>query len=205
MGIQDWLLLTKKYSQNLKVESYFIWWEWLGLWVRVTTSEKIAPRRQEGESDYICLQQREQAAWTSKIRYQVKEFSILCTGRRKPLVSLNLFLSFAPQLSGANPVSLFTLFLAFLHLLSKHCWGWQLDLSLGSPHPHLEARNRWWLWHFLFIDMAGDVFISQSLSMVINLTIFWRHFMTLFCVSRYWKSHPRSQIRGRSLTNHSRC
>ena len=24
-------VLTKKYSHNLKVESYFIWWEYLGL------------------------------------------------------------------------------------------------------------------------------------------------------------------------------
>ena len=46
---------------------------------------------------------------TSKIRYQVKEVSILCMGRCKPLGSLN---SYASQLSGVNPVSLFTLLLA---------------------------------------------------------------------------------------------
>ena len=34
-------------------------------------------------------------------------------------------------------------------------------LSFGSPHSHLEARNRWWLWHFLFIDLAVEIFISQ--------------------------------------------
>ena len=37
-----------------------------------------------------------------KVRYQVKEFSILCMGRCKPLGSLNTFLSYAPQLSGAK-------------------------------------------------------------------------------------------------------
>ena len=43
------------------------------------------------------LQQREQAVWTSKIRYQVKEFSLLCMGRCKPLGLLNSFLSYALQ------------------------------------------------------------------------------------------------------------
>ena len=44
------------------------------------------------------------------------------------------------------------------------CRGWQhpLDHSFGDLHSHLKARNRWWLWHFLFIDMAGDIFISQA-------------------------------------------
>ena len=55
------------------------------------------------------LQQRKQAVWTLKIRYQVKEFSILCMGRCKPLGSLNSLLSNAPQLSGTNPVSLLSL------------------------------------------------------------------------------------------------
>ena len=83
-------------------------------------------------------------------------------GRFKSLGSLNSFLSYAPQLSGANSVSLFTLLLAFPQLLSNHPGGWQhpLDRRLGSPHSHLEARIRGWLWHFLFIDMAGDIFIS---------------------------------------------
>ena len=77
----------------------------------------------------------------------MKEFSILCMGRWKPLGSLNSLLSYAPQLPGANHVSLFTLLLARLlvhQLLSNHCEGWKhlLDRSLGSPHSHLEARNR---------------------------------------------------------------
>ena len=123
------------------------------------------------------LQQREQAVWTSKIRYQIKQFSIGCVGRFKPLGSLNSLLSYVPQLCGPNPVSLFTLssgscgrwlLLVFPQLLSNHHGGWitmavaaSAGLSFGSPHSHLEARNCWWLWHFLFIDLAVEIFISQ--------------------------------------------
>ena len=113
---------------------------------------------------YTSLQQREQAVWTLKVRYQVREFIILCMGRCKPLGSLNSFLSYASQLSGANPVFLLTLLLAFPQLLSNHHREWQhpLDPSFGSLHSHLEVRKCWWLWHLLFINMAGDIFISQS-------------------------------------------
>ena len=41
-------------------------------------------------------------------------------------------------------------------------WQHLLDHSLGSSHSHLEARNHWWLWHVLFIDVAGDIFISHQ-------------------------------------------
>ena len=152
-------LLTKKYSHNLKVESCFIWWECLGqeaasqeLWENCSKETGGRVRL------YTSLQQREQAVWASEIRKGAKEFSILCMRRCKPLGSLNPFLSYAPQLSGTNPVSLLTLLLAFPQLLSNHHQGWQplLDYSLGSSHSHLEARNRWWQRHFLFIDMAGD-------------------------------------------------
>ena len=27
----------------------------------------------------------------------------------------------------------------------------------GSPHPHLETGNCWWLWHFLPTNMAGNI------------------------------------------------
>ena len=67
------------------------------------------------------MQLREQAVSTSKIREQVEEFSILCRGRCKPLGSLNSFLSYAPQLSGAKPVSLLT---------SQEWWD---DCFLPSP------------------------------------------------------------------------
>ena len=56
--------------------------------------------------------------------WKVKEYSILYTAKYKPLGSLNSFLSYAPQLSGANLVSSFTLLLAFPQLLSSHHGGW---------------------------------------------------------------------------------
>ena len=81
------------------------------------------------------LQQRD-AVLISKIRYQVKEFSILPMGRCKPLDLLNSFLSYAPQRSGANPVPLFILLLAFpqsFAITSGIRW-----ISFGSPHSNLE-------------------------------------------------------------------
>ena len=71
----------------------------------------------------------------TKDQVEVKEFSILCMGRCKPLDSLNSILSYAAQLSGANPVSLSTLrssrwlLLAFPLLLSNHHGGWQHPLD----------------------------------------------------------------------------
>ena len=64
---------------------------------------------------------------------------------------------------GPNPVSLFILLLIlFPQLLSNHLQGASISwFSFGSPRVHLEARNRWWPCYFLFIDMKGDVFISQ--------------------------------------------
>ena len=91
--------------------------------------------------------------------------------------------SFQMQLSclGPNSVSLFTLrsgrwlLPAVPQLLSSHHGGWQhlLGHSLGSPHSHLETRNHWWLWHFLFIDMAGDIFISQRHSQHEGIEASW--------------------------------
>ena len=46
------------------------------------------------------------------------------------------------------------------------------DRSLGSPHSHLEARNCWWLWHFLFINMAWGIFISQEFLLCLVLFVF---------------------------------
>ena len=54
------------------------------------------------------------------------EFNVLCTGRCKPLGSVNSFLSYAPHISGANLVSLFTLLLALPQLFSNHCGGGSL-------------------------------------------------------------------------------
>ena len=99
---------------------------------------------------------RKQVVWTSKIRCQVKVFSILCMGRCKSLASLNLFLSYASQLS--EPI-LFACSPCFLHSPSSSAVTMGLTASIRSQF--WEARNRWWLWHFLLIHMTGDIFISQ--------------------------------------------
>ena len=89
---------------------------------------------------YSNLQQREQAVWTTEIKYQVKEFSILCMGRCKPLGSLNPFLSYAPQLSGANPVFLFPLFLAFPWTPQESpLWGGEVVVVAISAGSVLRA------------------------------------------------------------------
>ena len=107
---------NKKFIHNLKVKCSFIWWECLGpLSLGDSSSEKMTPRRQgkgRGEVDLYevynkgCRQSEHQSSG-------IKEFNILCMGRCKPMGSLNSLLSNAPQLSGANLVSLFTQLLAF--------------------------------------------------------------------------------------------
>ena len=96
----------------------------------------------------------------------------------KPLGSLNSFLSYVLQVSGTTSCFLIVTSLipcspwgmaedsCFLHsseLLCNHCrggsicWVTGIVFPFGSPHSHLEARNSWWLGHFLFIDMVGDI------------------------------------------------
>ena len=74
----------------------------------------------------------DQAIWTLKIRYQVKEFSILCMGRCKPLGSLNSFLSYAPLLSEAKSCFL-------VHF--KECWmaAFCISTHLRSPAITLDG------------------------------------------------------------------
>ena len=131
------------------------------------------------------LLQREQAVWTSKIRYQIKEFSIGYMGRFKPLGSLNSLLSYVPQLSGPNPVSLFTLSsgscgrwlpLVFPQLLSNHHGGW-ITMAGGSPW-RVDHHGRW-------ITMAGGgicwielwepalTFGGQKSLMAVTFLVYW--------------------------------
>ena len=118
----------------------------------------------------LYMQQREQSVWTSKIKYQVKEFSILYMGRCRPLASrihsFHMHLCYlGPILFPGSPYGVVDVEKAASCLpLAAQQSPWRVEASanpsLGSPHSHLEARNRWWLWHFLLIDMAGDIFIS---------------------------------------------
>ena len=146
---------TKKYNDDLKVENYLV-----GMFraprpednISVALRNLLQGGRRGSQAIYKFATQAI-GNLNIKDQIQVKEFSILCVGRCKPLGSMNSFLSYAPQLSGANPVSLFTLrsgpsgrwlLLAFPQLPSNHHGVWQrpLDLSFGSPHSLSEARNR---------------------------------------------------------------
>ena len=75
-------------------------------------------------------------------------------------------------------------------------WGsWQhlMDHSFGSSHSHLETRNCWWLWRFLFVDIAGDSFISHVISHRI-----YRFFkpweMSMFILKIHRKLHTHFEI-----------
>ena len=114
----------------------------------------------QGKSGYIqvCNKGSRQSKHQ---RSGIKQFSILCMGRWKPLGSPKSFLSYAPELSGANPVSLFILLLSLPQLLSNHlgvvaaCAGSQFgELSLT-----LEIADGCDISYLL---VAGDIFISQS-------------------------------------------
>ena len=79
---------------------------------------------------YTSFQQWKQAVCTSKIRHQVKECSILCMGKCKPLDSLNSFLSFGTQLSGAK--SYFLVHLASCISLTPQQLPWTVAASFES-------------------------------------------------------------------------
>jgi len=112
--LYDWIMFhcictcrLKKYSHNLQVE----WFHLVRIFRALSPGNSIpVPLRkvlQGGEAGWgvrphTSLQQREPAIWTLKIRYQVKEFIILCIVRCKHLGSLNSLLSDAPQLSGGR-------------------------------------------------------------------------------------------------------
>ena len=76
------------------------------------------------------------------------------------LTEFILFICTSATWWGANPISLFALFLAFPPLLSSHCGDWQhaLDCSFGCPHSLLEA-----LIHFWRPEITDGCDISSSL------------------------------------------
>ena len=138
--------------------------------------------------------------WTSKTRYQVKEFSSLCIGRCKPLGSLYSFLSYAPQLSGVNLVSLFTLLLAFPQLLSNHHEGVAAfsGFQFGELPSTFGGQKLLMVWHFLFINMAGDIFISQYKNCVTHmykviLLSYWKEWHLTICdkMDGHWGHYAR--------------
>ena len=80
---------------------------------------------------------------TAKIRYQVKDFSFVWMRRCNPLGSVNSLLSQASLLSGANPVSLFTLLLVFTPPAPQQSpWRGGVQVaysSLGSLHSYFSS------------------------------------------------------------------
>ena len=64
--------------------------------------KKLLQGGKRGSQAIDKFAKREQAVWISKIRYQAKEFSILCMGKCKPLGSLNSFLSCALSYLGPS-------------------------------------------------------------------------------------------------------
>ena len=138
---------TEKYSHNRKVQSYFIWWECLGPEPRrqhLCSSEKTVPGGWRGGSQVISKFAIKGAGSLNikdycevrKIRYQIKECSILYMGRCKPLGSPNSFLSHAPQLSGTKSCFL-------VHLKEE---GQRRQMAASCiPHPsfpHLPAPQQ---------------------------------------------------------------
>ena len=103
---------------------------------------KLATEGRQSEHQRLLLDK--------ETRYQVKDFSVLCMGKCKPPSSLNSFLSYAPQLSGAKSYflivyilnSLFTcsgwLLFASFQLLRSHHGVWQLLLGRRNCVPFLE-------------------------------------------------------------------
>ena len=97
------------------------------------------------------------------VRCRVKEFSILCWGRCKSLGSRNSFLSYVPQLSGAN---LFPSSPCFLHSPAPQQLLWVEEgvASTGSQFRECSFSfgGQKSIMGFLFIDTARDIFISQG-------------------------------------------
>ena len=124
-------MLTKKYSHNLKVEGYFIWWQCLGLWApsdrqHLSSSEKTAPRSQEWVRLYTSLQQRSRQSEHQRTGIKLRN---LCIGYT--------FYAWKMQASGL------TEFIPFI--CSSVIWGqscflvhlqeWQMAASCLPPAP----------------------------------------------------------------------
>ena len=132
----------KKYSHNLKVDTYFIWWECLRLWPwrqHLSSSEKSGPRGQEGKSGYIQVQQREQAVWTSKISTKLKNLAFYVW--EDASLWNHWIHSFHMHLSYLGPI-LFPCSFCFLHSPSSSA----ITIGSGSIHwiPVLGAFIHIW-------------------------------------------------------------
>ena len=109
----------------------------------------------------LSLQQKEQAVWTSKTRYQVKEFSILCVGRCKPLGSL--ISSLLTHLGSTGP-ALFPCTPCFFHSPNSSAVTTRVAASSGlhlwEPSFTFGGQKSLMAVTFLVYRYAGDIFIS---------------------------------------------
>ena len=125
---------------------------------------------------------KEQPIRTTTISCQVKEFSILCMGRCKPLGSLSSFLSYVFQLSGAN---LFPSLPCFLHSPAPQqlLWVEGGEASTGSQFQErsfsfggqksIMAVSRLLIWQEIFsfhrANLSGCLWLTVLLMSMFGL------------------------------------
>ena len=102
-----------------------------------------------------------------------------------------LFLSCAPKLfsvlffnlrSGSWSRRLLPAFPPLLPWASQQSSWWLVassGLQFGQSSFTFAGQNHWWLWHFLFTDMAGDVFISRWDVQIYYLCLILDHLLAL--------------------------
>ena len=120
-------------------------------------------------------------------------FSILCTGRCKPLGSFHMHLSYLePIMFPCSPFDVADGFLLHSPSSSAVIFGWwrqiPLDHSLWIPHSHLEARNCWWWWCFIFIGNGRRYFhfTTISLSNIYGVLFLSSVVLSLECEDNCW-------------------
>ena len=82
---------------------------------------KLLRGGRKGRQDIYKFATKGVGSLNTKDQVEVKEFSILCMGRCKPLGSLNSFPSYALQLPGAKSCFLVHLASCIPQFLSNHC------------------------------------------------------------------------------------
>ena len=169
--------------ETWKVESYFICWECLGLWAWETASVALRKLLQGGrrESGYtqVCNKGSKQSEHQ---RLGIKLRNLAFCVWDDASFWAHWIHSFHRQLSslGPNPVSLFTLLLAFPQLLSNHHGGWQhrLDLSFGSPQIKLPT--------YAGSSKKQESFRKTSISALLTMPKPLTVWITINC-GKFWK------------------
>ena len=131
----------------------------------LSNPEKTAPTRQDGESGYIQVCNKG-SRWSEHQRSDIKLRNLAFFVWEDAGLWAHCISSLYTSAVWGQPCFL-------VHLAScippapQHHWGEAASAGpqLGEPSSHLEARNHWWLWHVLFINMAGDIVISQILDL----------------------------------------